>query len=651
MFVLIMQFLWRYIDDLVGKGLEFHVIAELLLYISASLVPMALPLAILMSSLMTFGNMGEFYELTAIKASGISLQRIMFPVVIVSIIIGTGAFFFANDIMPYTNLKMRTLLYDVTMQRPELQIVEGEFYNGIDGYSVRIGKKNQSNNMLYDLMVYNHTQGKGNTSVTIADSGSMILTHDEKKLIFTLYSGYSYNEMSEERKREKTYPHRKDLFKEEQIIIDLTGLNFKRSDETIFKSHHQMMNLSQLQTKIDSANKEINQKYSQMESNLENINFFKLRQRNRSRKPPPSTGTTERLMTPHRKNVSSRQSEKIQQSDSLYKGTAMEINIDSVYASLTPLEKKRVLMNAKGYSKNTKTYVTSNHQNISHKIERLRRFEVEYQRKFTIAFACVVFLLIGAPLGAIIRKGGMGLSLVLSVLFFIFYYILSLIGEKMVRENVLPDYQGMWLASAVFFITGSFLTYKATTDSSILNFDTYANAFKRLFNISRLSVVEQIMLDKDYITEGKPKLDKIISSLESFSKSTDEVIAEINSNIRIADATMKLFTVFQPDSTYILFERLYRNIMRTIVSSEFFNIHQVRSKLMLFPGFTERDYKESRVMKFVLILLAALPPLTLIALIRSYIKSIILRNKVKYIRTLSVELISYLRFQIELTDE
>lgn len=661
-----MQFLWRYIDDLVGKGLDTLIIAELLLYISASLVPMALPLAILMSSLMTFGNMGEYYELTAIKASGISLQRIMYPVFIVAIVISIGAFYFTNDVMPYTNLKMRTLLWDVTQQRPELQIVEGEFYNGIDNYSIRIGKKNPSNNLLYDLMVYDHTGGKGNTSVILADSGSMVLTSDEKKLILTLYSGYSYNEMSETKRRNRTYPHREDRFKEQQFIIDLTGLSFRRSNETIFKSHHQMMNLSQLKTKMDSSNKEIQKKLYLMKKNATSINYFKLRQRKPVKRKQPSP-KRDKILSQHLKNLPA-ESKSDEKKTSTYKGNKVDIDIDSVLAILTPFEKTRIMSNAKGYANNTRTYVKQNYNTLSHRVEQLRRFEVEYQRKFTISFACILFLLIGAPLGSIIRKGGMGLSLVISVFLFIFYYILSLFGEKMVRENILPDYQGMWLASLIFFITGAFLTYQATTDSSILNLDTYANFFKRLFNISRLTIVEQIMIDKDYMAEAKPKYGKLVSSLESFNQSTDEVIGIVTRNLIITEAIVKALT-FQSNYAFLLFERLYRNMMKTFISSEFFHIHQVRSILMLFPGFTHHDYKDSKLMRIISILLF-LPPilfisspnyltiliiyilaLVVIIVIRYYIKMNILRNKLRNIHLLTVELLTYLKFQIEINDE
>ena len=232
MFLLLMQFLWRYIDDLVGKGLKFNIISDLLLYASSSLVPLALPLSVLLSSLMTFGGMGEHYELTALKSSGISLRRIMLPLVILTVFITMGAFAFSNYVLPVTNLKMKSLLYDVSHQRPELQITQGIFYNGIDNYSIRINRKDPETNMLYGIMIYDHTARKGNISVTIADSGYMQITSDRRNLLVTLWNGSSYSELEE----------------------------LMRSDESIFKNAYQMLNVSQLKHATDSLSTEIKQK-------------------------------------------------------------------------------------------------------------------------------------------------------------------------------------------------------------------------------------------------------------------------------------------------------------------------------------------------------------------------------------------------------
>ena len=261
MFILLMQFLWRYIDELVGKGLNFSVVGELMAYASASLVPLALPLSVLLSSLMTFGGMGEHYELTALKSSGISLRRIMMPVIVLSLFISIGAFLFANNVLPVTNLKMKSLLYDVRQQRPEVQITEGIFYNGIDNYSIRVGRKDPVTNKLFNIMIYDHTSRRGNVSVTVADSGHMQMTTDRRNLIVTLWNGHVYTELEDDkRSQQKSYPSRTDNFREQRIVIAMTGFELERSDESIFKNSYQMLNVSQLSHITDSLSKELDKK-------------------------------------------------------------------------------------------------------------------------------------------------------------------------------------------------------------------------------------------------------------------------------------------------------------------------------------------------------------------------------------------------------
>ena len=231
-FIMVMQFLFKYINDLIGKGLEFPVVSEFVLYLTASMVPMALPLAILMAALMTFGNLGEYYELTAMKSSGVSLIRIMLPLIVVAILLSIGAFLFSNYVLPVANLKMRSLLYDIQRKRPAFNIVEGIFYNGIEGYSMRIDTKDPNTNVLYGIKIYDHTERKGNIMVTVADSGYMRVSADDQYLIFTMYNGRSYHELDIDRKNVKdfTYPYREDLFQEQTILIELTGFGLDRTD-------------------------------------------------------------------------------------------------------------------------------------------------------------------------------------------------------------------------------------------------------------------------------------------------------------------------------------------------------------------------------------------------------------------------------------
>ncbi|MFO7924965.1 MAG: LptF/LptG family permease [Bacteroidales bacterium] len=450
-FVLLMQFLWKYIDDLIGKGLEFSVISELLLYTSAGLVPLALPLAILLSSLMTFGNMGENFELTALKSAGISLQRIMSPLIILTVIMSVGAFYFANNVLPYTNLKMRSLLYDVQQQRPEMQIREGIFYNGIDNYSIKVAEKNHRTNMMYDIKIYDHSQRRGNQKVTIADSGFMRITEDKGHLVTTLYNGYNYDEMEERsrQQRERTFPHRQDRFDEQMLIIELSGFDLERTEEDAFRHNSQMMNLTQLDGTTDSLNLIMSKQVNEHTDNLVRSSFFQ--------KEAYLQELRDTIISEERKPVDIRELEQ----------------------NMTMDERRRAWDQALVNARLTKNQIISTKTNFDWQNKRVRRYEMEWHRKFTLSFACFIFFFIGAPLGAIIRKGGLGMPVVVSVLFFVLYYVIDISAQKFVKELVIPAFPGMWISSFILLPAGIFLTYKATTDSVIMNTETYWNLLKR----------------------------------------------------------------------------------------------------------------------------------------------------------------------------
>ncbi len=451
-FVLLMQFLWKYIDDLIGKGLELAVITELLVYTSAGLVPLALPLAILLSSLMTFGNLGENFELTALKSAGVSLQRIMSPLIILTIFMSIGAFYFANNVLPYTNLKMRSLLYDVQQQRPEMQIREGIFYNGIDNYSIKVADKNHRTNMMYDIKIYDHTDRRGNLKVTIADSGFMRITEDKSYLVTTLYSGYNYEEM-EERARQRqlrTFPHRNDVFSEQVLIIELSGFDLQRTDEEAFRHNSQMMNLTQLKMTIDSLDQVLSKQVSEHTDNLITSSFFK------------------------------KEAFRHRVSDTLTPASRKPLDIQGLEQDLTLDQERRAWDHALVDARLMRNQIISTKTNFDWQNKRIRRYEIELHRKFTLSFACFIFFFIGAPLGAIIRKGGLGMPVVVSVLFFVLYYVIDISALKFVRELVIPAFPGMWISSIILLPMGIFLTYKATTDSVIMNTETYYNIYKRI---------------------------------------------------------------------------------------------------------------------------------------------------------------------------
>ena len=458
-----MQFLWKYIDDLIGKGLEFSIIAEFLLYTSASLVPLAMPLAVLLASLMTFGNLAENLELLALKSAGVSLVRIMAPVMVISAAISVGAFFFSNNLMPVTNLKMRSLLYDIQQQRPELTIKPGVFDNTLEGYSIRIGDRDNRTSLLKDILIFDHTEKQGNIRVTVADSGYMKMSADEKHLLLTLYNGRSYFELQKQKKEArhiKSYPHRRDQFEQQEMIIEMTGFGLNRTDEQLFRNSYSMLNLSQLHHFDDSLTEEIDIILEKFETTIDKS----------------LTGKPKALLI----------DKSVLKPDSVRKSIAPEdfriqqVQVDSAWSELNKLERRRAISQAINYARSNKSVATSNVGTADWKWSRLRRYQIEIQRKFTLSLLCLIFFFIGAPLGAIIRKGGLGMPVIVSVLLFLTYYIISMTAEKFVRESILPPSVGMWISTFILVPVSIWLTYKAANDSVILNIETYFIWFKKM---------------------------------------------------------------------------------------------------------------------------------------------------------------------------
>lgn len=447
LFVLIMQWLWLYIDDLVGKGIEWYYIAELFIYASAHFVPMALPLAVLLSGLMTMGNLGENYELVAFKAAGISLMQVLRPLMAFAFLLSIFAFLFSNYILPVANLKMNTLFYDIREQKPAVDIKPGVFYNQIEGYVIKVNKKEkkQGKEILKEIMIYDHTQKQGNTTVVIADSGEMFITPDKMYAIMTLYHGCAYHEDFNPRDEDGLLPFYKRCFDENKIYFDLSEFKLNRSDEEIFKDHYQMMNLQQLQNEIDTF-------YLQKQKQIEDyhnqfIHLFT---------PPVVESENQRRKT---------------------KDT-LQLALDTFLSKLTPRE-KLILFNAltgQIRAAENRAMVLGEIQAMTD--QNIRNYTIEIHRKFTLSAACIILFFIGAPLGSIIRKGGLGVPLVVSVILFIFYHIISISGEKMAKEGVIDPALGMWLPIAVYLPLGIFFTIKATTDSSLFVIEQYILFFK-----------------------------------------------------------------------------------------------------------------------------------------------------------------------------
>ncbi len=448
-FVLLMQFLWRYVDDLVGKGIEFGIIAQMLGLVSTTMVPTALPLAILLSSLMTFGNLAEHNELVAMKAAGISLFRIMQPLMWFAVVTMVGAFLFSNYVLPVANLKGRTLIYDIKKQPAEVMIPEGRFYNGIEGRSIKVGKKDEESNMMYNILIYDHTEKRGNNFVTHADSGTLVFTQNRDYLILTLFDGTSYDEKKPERGRKAhSYPMERIIFQKEQLLFDLTNLDMERTDEDLFKNNYQMLSVDQLTYTIDSLNVETKNRRNRFTDNIIERNYFK------------------RL-------------NKVQDSLLNLKFANIEpYSFDSLYQKFDSRMRGIIVSSALSYARSAQSQIHSASVTLKNKKSWLNKHKIAWHKKFTYSFACLLLFFVGAPLGAIIRKGGMGLPAVISIALFLMYYIISITGEKYGKEGAADPTIGMWMATMVFIPLGVYLTIQASKDRVVFNIDKYIIAIQ-----------------------------------------------------------------------------------------------------------------------------------------------------------------------------
>ncbi len=449
LFVLLMQFLWRYVEDIVGKGLEVHTLLEFFTYSTLTLVPMALPLAILLASLMTFGNLGERLELLSIKAAGISLIKVMRPLILFVLLISFCAFFFSNNVLPVSTKKLRVLMHEIKHQRPDLALQEKVFDYSMENMTIKIGSKKNDGSMLYDVMIYNHTDNTDQGSVTVADSGTIVLSPDKSYSTITLYSGHSYSIVKEDGKQydTKTLPYRRDDF-EKQIVFFENSESYKRPNEDVYGNHRTAQNLRQLKHSVAINDSIYQAKLKVMTNKMENTTY-----------------------------LSSRVFAK---KDSAY--TAKDKDLNALFLASDYKEQEKIMEKAVDQAAKAKYSVESRRKELKYRLLTLKEYEAECHRRFTLPIACLVFFFIGAPLGAIIRKGGFGMPVVVSILFFVLYYIIETFGWKAATEGFTPLPVGMWMGTVVLITAGTFLTWKAATDSVVMDWESYKSFFKKLRN-------------------------------------------------------------------------------------------------------------------------------------------------------------------------
>ena len=483
-FILVMQFLWLYIDELVGKGLSFKVILEFLGWGSVTMLPLSLPLATLLSSMMTLGTLGENNELLAIKAAGISLQRVLVPLGAACLVVSIGAFFISNDLMPVAFNKIYTLRDDIGKTKEEIKIPTGTFYNGIEGYILRVNERDDETGVMHGVMVYNHTGNKGNTSLTIADSAMMKMSKDKSYLTFTLYDGANYEETNNRNYRDTTLQLQKIDFKSQQLYIPLQNYAFEKSDSARFDDEVKSMNLKQLHHGQDSIG---NLNAAAMASNIKGMmNTRSLRFHNQLDSAV----------------VASRSSHFTMKEGEGWDDFDKEIN---------------ALSNAKNNAEEMQVTLSSYSRERFHYTFTLRRIDIEILKKFALSVACLIFFFIGAPLGALIRKGGLGTPAIISVLFFVAYWVIDISGTKLARDGAVGPFHGVFISSYILLPTGLFLTWKAINDSSVFNMDALKSIFRKI-KIRIMSIFKKTRI----VYMGTPEF--AVAPLDALRKNGYEVV-------------------------------------------------------------------------------------------------------------------------------
>lgn len=545
LFIFMMQFLWKYVDDMVGKGLEMSVLAQFFFYSALSLVPASLPLAILLASLITFGNFGERYELLAMKAAGISLLKIMRPLIIFSVFLCCVSFLFQNVIAPYAQVKLYTLLVSMRQKSPELEIPEGVFYDEIPGYNLYVKSKDRDTGLLFDVMIYDTKDGFDNTRIILADTAKLEMTADKKHLYLRLYSGEMFENLREQTAGAKNVPYRRETFSEKHSIIQFDS-DFSLVDAGFMSNQSNSKNMRQLQVSIDSmshVNDSIGRRYFtesmsgiyQTVSNLQKEDTLKIE-----------------------------------------KARIENYSTDSIFNALTLSQKQKVINSAVtrastvGNDWGFKSYTITNNDN------NIRRHQTEWHNKITLSLACLIFFFIGAPLGAIIRKGGLGMPVVVSVLIFIFYYIVNNTGYKMARDGNWIVWIGMWTSTAVLAPIGAFLTYKSNNDSVVLNADSYINWIKRVAGIRSVRTMsrkEVIIHDPDY--------DAVLQKLTVLSEDVKAYLQQ--HRLKQAPNYLRLWTGRDHDEEVVSITTCLENIVEELSNTKSVTLLTSLNKYPIIP--------------------------------------------------------------------
>ena len=580
LFVFIMQFLWRWVDELVGKGLGVTVLAQFFYYSTLILIPASLPLAILLAALMTFGNFGERYELLSMKSAGIPLTRIMRPLIILCILFSAISFYFQNVVAPKAQQQLWTLVVSIKQTNPELDIPEGVFYNEIDGYNIYVKQKDRNTGMLKDVLIYNISEGFENAHVIWAERGKIESTEDQNHLRLHLYNGEQFENLKSQTISSKNVPYRRETFREKHAIIEFKG-GFEMVDGSFLSDRSDTKNMAQISHSIDS-----------LRAHVDSVGMTMYKELNRS---------TYRAI-----NLNASDSVKLEQNKS------PRLSVDSLFDSYTMSEKERVLSNAANYSKNLATDWHMKGTVAKETDTNIRRHQTDWHKKITTSLACLIFFFIGAPLGAIIRKGGLGMPVIISVLFFVLYYIIDTGAVRVARSGEMNIILGTWMSTLVLTPLGAFFTYKSNKDSVVFNIDVYRDFFRALFGIRQ----KRNLFKKEVIIED-PNYPRICEDLLAIS---DECRSYLDHHsLKTAPNYLRIFGFNEEDNHIAqIHDRLEKQIEELSNSKD----HVLLELLNRYPIISSNAHKRPFKNRWLNILTGLVFPVGLVFFFRIWMFSI-----------------------------
>ena len=515
LFVVMMQFLWKFINDLIGKGLTFDIYVKFFFYAAETLVPLALPLAILLASLISFGNIGERLELLAIKAAGISLIRTLRPLIILILGLSAWSFHFQNKVAPEAQQKLLQMLTSMKMKSPELDIPEGVFYDGIENINLYVEHKNKETGMLYGVIIYNMQDGVNKAHIILADSGRLETTSNKMHLLLHLYQGEQFENLQSNMLQTHNVPYRRETFVEKHFIIDF-DTNFNLADQEDVAGSARTKSMAQLTHDIDS----MGSYYDSLSVVFyDNMQRYSLNIPHKARVSDYDSITVTQMEPNIRKEL--QQEEEAFQARKAKSSTVVpqsNVNIDTLFSHISSTEKQQIIMNALQKVGFQEMDVSNKAEVMEWGDKQIRLHQIQFWQKITMSLACLIFFFIGAPLGAIIRKGGLGFPVVIAVIIFITYYIIDTGAMKVSREGGMPVWFGMWLSTLVMAPLGIFFTIKSNNDSAVFNMDAYVNLWKKLLGIRpkrNITRKEVIINDPDY-ADMSATLEQLIKSSREY---------------------------------------------------------------------------------------------------------------------------------------